>query len=186
MNCRDAEKRIYLYRELSASEREETDAHVRACSACRRIMEGVTLARNIARTASPPPALPDPARMTAEILSALPQSQQKTSSAFMPFFSWSPGNRLRYGMATISLFLIFTFVSEYNQDSSFRRPTKRYHGAARRIELNTASFHQAFLATKEKNNNTAPLYECVVNCLQTQGTVCTDCGIKLSKPNHTP
>ena len=89
-------------------------------------------------------------------------------------------------MAGISVFLVFTFISEYYETPGFKTPTKIYRGAMSRIELNTASFHQAFLASKEKNANTAPLYECVVNCLQSQETVCADCGIKFSKPNHTP
>ncbi|HEX8040539.1 MAG TPA: zf-HC2 domain-containing protein, partial [Chryseosolibacter sp.] len=109
MNCREAEKRIYLYNELSPSEREETDAHLRTCSACRNIMEEVTRARNFVRTAPPAPALSDPARMTRRILDALPQSKPQRSRSLV---YWSPGTALRYAMSGVSLFLIFTFVSE--------------------------------------------------------------------------
>lgn len=182
MNCREAEKRIYLYDELSSAEREETDVHLRGCAACSRIMEAVTLTRGVSRTVAPSHVLSDPARMTARIMNALPQKRPQASRTSI---YWSPGNALRYGMAGVSLLLIFTFVSEYNQNISLKTPVKRYPRVGR-ITLNTASFHEAFRAYKAENNNTAFLYECAVNCLQTQGTVCADCGIKFPKPNQTP
>ncbi|MEX2231618.1 MAG: hypothetical protein WD824_05635 [Cyclobacteriaceae bacterium] len=186
MNCLEAERRINLYRELTEREREETHRHLETCASCSQIMERAIEMQRMMRSQYPdPPPMVDESTMTSRIMNAVEEIQQKrSSSVFRGLFANQFNNPLRYAMAAVSLFLVVAFVTEYsleNKTALLEKPYRLVPG--KKTELNSASFHDAFIASREKNKGiTTSLYECVLNCLRLQDEDCADCKNKFSKP----
>lgn len=181
MNCREAEKRIYIYTELSPRERKETDIHIQSCASCKAVLEHVTSARSIAMSSSTPP-LVNPGDMTRRIMNAVHTSHPNRSFSFPRFGLLRFNNGLRYGMAALSFCLLVSFFAEYNRDLQPRRPTAMYTINTKDVKLNTASFSRTLAAARERNDGGTALYECVVNCLRTGDGNCNPCTIRFSKP----
>lgn len=177
MNCREAEKRIYLYKELTEIERQEVDQHLKSCSGCNQAFDRMKSLQTILNTQKADiPPLPNEAAMTRRILEAVSKVQKEKSSVLRTFFSVPIIKPLRYGMAGLSLLLILTFLGEYLSDDQFSDPEKHYRVPGKRMELNTASFHDAFLISRGKKDRSASmLYECAVNCLRAKQADCSDC-----------
>src|SRR5688500_15668189 len=98
MNCSEAERRMYLYRELTDREREETQQHLKTCASCSRIMEGASeLQRTIRSQYADPPPMIDESVMTRSIMNTIEELQQKkSSSVFRSLFANRVNNPLRY------------------------------------------------------------------------------------------
>jgi hypothetical protein len=185
MNCSEAERRIYLYRELTEGEREETRLHLETCASCSQLMERTREMQRVMRSKYPDPPMVDKSLLTRRIMNAVEKLQKKkSSSVFRGLFAEPFHNPLRYAMAALSLFLIVAFVSEYSMENKTSLLQKQYRQVpGRKTELNSASFHDAFIAAKEKNKgNTMSLYECVVNCVSSQDPDCAYCKNKFGNP----
>jgi len=184
MNCSEAERRIYLYRELTDLEREEMQRHLKTCASCSRIMERAMEMQRMMPSQHHDPPMMDESAMTRRIMNAVEELQKKkTSSVFPHFFADLSINPLRYAMVAVSLFLVVAFVTEYSMESQSPLLMKRYPLVpGRKTELNSASFHDSFIAAKENNKGKEiSLYECLVTCLNSQGTDCADCKNKFAK-----
>jgi anti-sigma factor RsiW len=183
MNCREAEKYIYLYAELDPREREETDRHVANCAKCRQLLDAVGAQRNFIGAAfQVTPELADASRMTRSVMEAICK-QQREKVSWPGFLMAIPSLQvLRYSMAVISFLLVVTFFSEYSAEH--RTAPYKHIRVERNTKLNTASFHAAFIARKE-NEKTANslLYECVVNCFYTPDGDCEGCRKKITNLN---
>lgn len=183
MNCSDAERRIYLYQELTPVQRDETDRHMVSCASCQRLMAKVNDERKILNhILHAPHALPD-AGITNRVISTVHEIQQKRTS---------PGPSLklvyapvRYAMALISLFLVVTFVNEYKYSLKSTDPVAVYARSERKPKLNSASFYEALAKPKSKDKR-ASIYECIEECLRTVPVNCAACSVKFSKLNEAP
>lgn len=184
MNCREAEKYIYLYTELDLREREEIARHVETCAPCSRLLEAVKTQRSmITAAAQVVPRLPDASRMTQSIMEVVHDRQRKKKSLFNITLQMSPVNVLRYSMAMISFLLIVTFVTEYSAGVEIASPYKAMP-AKRNTVLNSASFHAAFVENKESGESRSTIfYECILNCLQVPDGDCEGCRKQIAKLN---
>jgi hypothetical protein len=184
MNCREAERRIYLYTELSSREREQTDLHIDKCVACKQLSDRAKTLRELtSATATPEP--PDPAAMTRRIMNAVQESTHRRTLTLPEFLRVPYVNAVRYGMAALSLLLVFSFEQEYNRGVQVSGPVRLYHSTGPAV-LNTMSFGESLKTAKERNNRTSSLYECITKCVQAQDAICSDCRIAFTKSNQTP
>jgi hypothetical protein len=186
MNCSEAERRIYLYKELTPREQEETQRHIATCMSCKEIMDRVKSARIILRPISQTRTdMPDKGVMAARVMNAVRKMQQKKQVQSNIFPSNVFIHTLRYAMAALSLFLLVAFVNE--QDMEIMTPPLQLNSSledGQKPELNSASFHDALIAVKEKNkNHPRSLYDCVMLCVSIGDADCKDCGIKTEKLN---
>ena len=185
MNCAQAERKLYLYEELTSRDRAATDRHLATCASCQAEMERINQERVMLkglRHLSPP--VPDHSRITRGIMSHVSETQQaKRRKDFFSFiFSVTP---VRYAMAMLSVFLIVAFAREYNSGKGSQLITRNYQEIpATHAQLNSESFYKTL--SNEKDKTTADeqsVYACLISCLQTPQTDCEDCGDKFSKLN---
>lgn len=177
MRCSEAERRIYLYNELSVSEKNETDVHLESCSSCQQLQERVNTMRKVV-AARDVPTMSSHAQMTRRIMDAVLEMDRRRideqAERASPFFL-----RLRYAMASLSIFLVVFFATEYaNLDS--RRIVKHYPVAAGQTQLNLASFHSAFFEAKGKQRMPTLISHCVMSCLLAD---CSNCPEKFKDIN---
>lgn len=185
MKCSEIEKNIYLYNELSAHERAETDEHVRTCAACKGIMEQAIILQNVMKSHQAHTALmTNHAQMTRRIMDALDMVAESRNAPrhWFPFaFSM---NALRYAMATLSLILVSIFIGEFSIGSDTLMLAEHRPGTpGGQTELNLASFNTAFLESKETDERPFMLLsECLSKCLQVRNGDCEACINKFAKP----
>jgi hypothetical protein len=184
MNCSEAEKRIYIYTELNALERSETDVHIRTCASCKETLDHVIFGRALARSFSLP-ALDNAGAMTRRILDAVNSQPGGKTLAFPRIALPGFANSIRYGMAALSLCLVAAFFFEYSMDAQMTSPKAVGTANSEAIKLNTASFSRALTTTKGAKSETITLYECVVECLRQNDEVCAICSARFSKLNKT-
>ena len=182
MNCSEAEKRIYIYTELSAPERGEIDLHIHACASCKEALDRVIFGRALARSFSPP-ALDNAGAMTRRIMDAVNSQARRKTLAFPRIALPGFANSLRYAMATLSLCLLATFFAEYSKDSEVAREKLVNATPHEAVKLNTAEFSRALTDTKDEKSESITLYECVVNCLRKGDQICAVCTERFSKLN---
>lgn len=184
MNCRQAERRIYLYTELSVREKEQTNRHISACAQCARLFETVKAQRiMVVRASRLTPELPDVMRMTRSIMESIQERQHRKQGLLSGVFQMRPMEMLRYSMAMISFMLLSAFVAEYNSATELSRPYKAIPMQPS-IELNSASFYAGFVQEREADKNTGTFfYQCIVNCLYTPGSDCKRCQGQIAKLN---
>lgn len=178
MNCKEAERRIYLYRELTSREREETEAHMASCPACRELGARVSDERKmLADLMRAPHVAPDPLRLTQRIMSRVEQTRSEKVFVIGPLNFIAVGNTLRYAMAVLSVMLIATFISDY---SATPETTSSFTASeADKSRLNSSSFLE-ILKEKNKTESSSSVYHCVMSCLQAQDANCSECGTKFS------
>ena len=185
MKCEEIEKRIYLYRELTDREREETDSHLGQCSSCSAVMEHVNaMHRIIASKRDKIQPMNNEAQMTHRIMNAVEKTGDKKINVLEILYQRISLTPLKYGMTALSLFLMMFFLGEYANDGRNLKIVKMYPGSpGKKTELNLASFHSAFLAARESNASSSKLISsCVENCLQSQVPECSECSDKFTKP----
>ena len=177
MKCSEAERRIYLYDELSVSEKNQTDVHLENCSSCQHLLERVNTMRKVV-TAQDVPPMSNHAQMTRRIMDAVLETGRRRiddqAERASPFFL-----RLRYVMAALSISLIVFFAGEYASLDS-RRIVKHYPIAAGQTQLNLASFHSAFFEAKGKQSMPTLISHCVTDCLHDD---CSNCPEKFKGIN---
>ena len=115
MKCEEAEKQIYLYRELSQHEQREVDQHVSTCKACQKVMQNTQYAEVFFRKAAH--VIPQPrnhAQLTQRILTSIKKKEQH--SFISTLFDYLNGYFTRYAFAALSVFMVVVFVSEYSKE----------------------------------------------------------------------
>jgi hypothetical protein len=136
-------------------------------------------------SAASTPGVPDPAALTRRIMNAVQETARRRTLTLPEFFRVPYLNTLRYGLAALSLLLVFSFAQEYNSGAPFSGPVHSPHSTGEAV-LNTMSLREALKSAKKNNNRTSSLYECIAKCLQAHDAICSDCRITLIKPNQTP
>lgn len=150
MNCKETEQEIYLYRELTASEKATVDEHIGQCVACQKlfisIQEYQSFVNGLAEN-KPQPA--NHARLTSSIMQAINQHQNQKTTGLNSLF-------VRYAMVAASLSLIVLFGAEQLEPNEFnkRQPV------ARAVVLESTSLSKIFLKGKEKSESRLSLYAC--------------------------
>jgi hypothetical protein len=179
MNCKKAVKQIYLYRELTPRQREETDSHIATCASCGQLNARVNQEREMMREIlQTPQTLSDPVRFTQRIMREVEKSQQKKASVFNSFSGIIFGKPVRYAMAALSMMLVIAFIGEQNRQPALQHSVTVKTGVD--VKMNSASFYEA-LTEEEKKPETSPsVYECVMACLQTQDADCSECRMKFT------
>lgn len=183
MKCSEFERRIYLYRELTPQEREETDLHLETCQACRMVKEALNNVERItALHRNQTSARTPEARMTDRVMSAIRNSKENNAGWLDKMLQGSILSSARYGMAAVSLTLTVLFIIEYtNAGKASLLVNERRIITGETAELNLASFHSAFLKAKEADRQkTHPLTECLANCLEKQTEECDQCANKFT------
>ena len=72
MKCRECEKAIYTYRELSERERQQVDMHVQSCHACRKAMTEMQKVTALVQKASvAAPTHSNPEWLTNKIMASM-------------------------------------------------------------------------------------------------------------------
>lgn len=180
MNCARAEKRIYLYQELTAEEQTETDLHIATCASCRAMMERITRERSLfEKIRQLPPPVVDHSEITRRVMSEVLKTRD-TKRRVSYFMSLMPSGRpVRYAMTALSLLLVVTFASEYRSGDGSQNVTKHYPpNLQEHVELNSSSFHQTLLKEKDKpktTSRTQAIYACLSGCLHTAQADCAEC-----------
>jgi hypothetical protein len=188
MNCAQAEKRIYLYQELTLREQKETELHIATCAKCQAMMERVMNERIlIGKIRHLPSPVQDHSEITRRVMSKVLKTQETKWRVLDLFSLLLSGRPVRYAMAALSLLLVVTFAIEYSFGDGSQKITKRYpRNLQKHVELNSSSFHETLLTEKDKEqtaSRTQAVYACLVRCLHTADPDCAECGNKFSKSN---
>jgi anti-sigma factor RsiW len=152
MKCKDFERNIYLYTELTEAERTQTDSHIRECVACKELFQCVSAVHALVTHASQvKPELVNHGRLTSNIMQAV--ARQQTQPA-----SWINRLFFKYTMVAVSLALVIAFGIE--QSTPVEMPGKRTP-TAEMVPLPSVSLSKIFRDRKEKVPATKPsLYAC--------------------------
>lgn len=152
MKCKDFEREIYLYSELSETERRPVDAHIQECVACKELFQFVASANALVTEVSlVTPQVVNHGQLTSNIMQAL-QIRPRNSSvlSFKSLFAKS-------AMVTASLALVTLFVVEQQS----RTVLQKRMPVSETVTLNSASLTKAFLDKKEKGEPAkTSLYAC--------------------------
>lgn len=184
MKCSEAEEKIYLYRELTAAERRDIDGHLNTCLLCRRTMSSVINMQDVvADDQAQVPPMTNEAQMTHRIMDTIRDIQNRETSRWEGVLQSLQTTFLRYGMAAISFALVSIFIAEYAGGKNIATVTKiDPRSAAKKTELNLASFHSAFFSAKEDRRQTPALISgCIVVCRQSPAPECDRCSDKFVK-----
>jgi hypothetical protein len=149
MKCKDAEKQIYLYRELSQQEQLEVDQHVRECASCKQLMQTTQRVEALLKkSADVNPQPKNSALLTQRILSSIKKKEQRSFTSSL--FDYLNSYFTRYAFAALSVFLVTVFVSEYSQETVVLRQnvTVMNDGPI----LDTKEFHQKFYQRKQQKD----------------------------------
>jgi hypothetical protein len=138
MNCREIEKLIYLYNELSIPEREMVDNHVMQCKTCQVRLEEFkrqrVLVRDIAMFSQ---ALKNPGKVTHSIMRAI---QSETPSWDNRVVTWLDTLWVKRSLAAVSLALILLFIVEQKNGEAVKETVTHYGNTTKSHKLNTHEF----------------------------------------------
>lgn len=151
MRCKDFEQDIYLYSELSETEKTKVGVHLETCAACKELFQLVSATRvSITEAAAKKPEIVNHARLTSNIMQAV-AGQRKQSTL------WINNVFLKYTMAAVSCVLIIAFGAE--QISSAERFSKPIPGT-KTVTLNSASIIKTMLDKNQHPDSRSSLYAC--------------------------
>ncbi len=107
MNCQEFERQIILFTELSEDEKLKLEVHIQNCAPCKELFASVTYTNSlIGRAAKISQVLQDPTRMTRKIMDRIKKPEHHWWSRFDFSFLDLDSQYIKYGMATISFFMI--------------------------------------------------------------------------------
>lgn len=126
MNCSRMEEKIYLYAELTSSEKRIVDEHLTKCVACSKLAQQVIhLQKVIENAASHKPELRNPQPLTQRIMNAI--EKEESLSLFSVLTDYLDHLFVRYAIGAVAVFLISFFIYEQQVadfSSSINRSSK--------------------------------------------------------------
>jgi predicted anti-sigma-YlaC factor YlaD len=156
MDCKEIEKEIYLYSELSATERATVDTHVHQCKSCKKLFDGLKSYHVVVqKIANDRPQPENFSRLTSSIMQAIDTPSNETG--FSKFFE-----RLlvRYAFMAASLLLvIFFFVEQQIHRGTGHQQIANTQSTT--VTLNTSSVLQNLRKKKNSKGNTTSVYACL-------------------------
>lgn len=113
MMCREAEEKIYLYDELSTTERIRIDAHVNTCASCREAMHAYRFQKEITGAlAAQPLVIRNASALTHKIMGALEKRPESAGTRIQYYLDmlW-----LKISLMGVSALLAIFFMVEQSQ-----------------------------------------------------------------------
>ncbi len=111
MKCRKIEEKIYLYTELTSSEKKRVDEHLTQCVACSSLAQQLFHSQEIIKkAANHKPELRNPQALIQRIMNAV--ENEKSQSIFSVLNDYMENLFVRYAISAVSVFLISFFVYE--------------------------------------------------------------------------
>lgn len=173
MNCKKAEKLIYLYDEISASERKKLVQHLAHCSKCSELMQIWRGYHNLVKGGWPvePPDFQH-ADLTRDIIAALPEFQGGLNVRGR-LAAQLTLSRARYAFLSLSAFLVAAFVLQSYVPLSTQPNNQHNAHVLEGSVLNTAAF---FKVLRSKRAEGQTKYEACIRCWSAGGGAsCPDC-----------
>lgn len=148
MGCKEFEQNIYLYEELSTSERELLDAHLATCASCAVAFDEINEAqRVIKKLATDEIVPPNAARLTSDVMSKIANERSDGNSIFtVPFWA-----RARVALTAVSVVLLVSFAVEFLRDSAQLRNIQALT-ADHWVVLNSKIFRDNFSQGKVRHS----------------------------------
>ena len=111
MNCKKLEEKIYLYNELTSSEKMIVDEHLNQCDNCRRLARHLNSSQALINIAARyNPEMKNPGPLTNRIMNAI--EKEKGQSFFSQLTTYLDNSFFRFAISATSVFLVSFFVYE--------------------------------------------------------------------------
>ena len=150
MKCKDFEQDIYLYSELTETERIRVDAHIQKCDACKELFQLVSTTHVLIEQVSlKKPEIANHGKLTSDIMQAI-QSKYKEESILISLLQRS---FVKYSFVATSLALSVLFVTEQQH---FSEPQKTVVTGV--VTLKSTTVSEVFEQRKESK---VSLYACI-------------------------
>jgi hypothetical protein len=148
MRCREFEKRIYIYEELTNAERKLVDNHLHQCEACSKLLEQISNSQTVIKNARlHQPEVQNSHRLTQRIMNAI--DQEKEISFLEVWVTYLDSLFFRYAISALSIFLLSFFIYEQqaiDKPSAMVKISKtEIHGAI----LDMSKFHSTYNKRRE-------------------------------------
>ena len=152
MTCHEYETAIYGYRELSDTEKQNIQAHIQMCEACKKLFSHVQQVHNLILKVAPlVPQPSSPISLTDKIMREIKSNGAKTKRSFvyesLAFFDFPFARYTLAGVSTcLLLFFFFEINSSTNDESRVRGPLVSLQGAI----INSQSLKKEFADRRER------------------------------------
>ncbi len=147
MKCREFEKRIYLYSELTASERKITDDHISQCQSCNALAAQVfKQSQWIRKTSAIQVEAKYPQRLTQRIMNSIEGNGERVRPLGV-IISFLDNLFVRYAFSSISIFLVVFFFLEQQEGNQAK--TLSNIEIKKGTILNTSAFLKSHLKTRQ-------------------------------------
>lgn len=148
MRCREFEKRIYLYEELTTEERKVVDHHINQCAACRELIEQISNSRAIIKKVKlHQPEAQNSNRLTQRIMNAIDQEKEK--SLLEVWVTYLDSLFFRYATSALSVFLISFFIYEQQAIDPSSEVGKISKTEIQGAVLDMSKFHSTYTRRRE-------------------------------------
>jgi len=159
MKCKDFEQGIYLYRELSETERNQIDAHTQECAACKELFQLVASASTlVAEVSLVKPEIVNHGRLTSNIMQVI-QTESNSVGVFTKFIEEV---FVRYAFVAASFGFLILFLAEQQEIKTLSQIHKQMP-QSKSVTLNTSALLEDVIKRSEtkKSENPVSLYACV-------------------------
>ncbi len=147
MNCKEIEKQIVLFTELTSEEKAKVTDHLTTCKGCSELFESVRHTNNLVFTASKVNVeLEYPFRLTNDIMARIKTEETKRWRLFDLSFLKFEFTYVKYAMATLSLLLIVSFGIEQLQSPTTSEVTSK--SQSKKVVLNRKTFQKELSKSK--------------------------------------
>lgn len=178
MECVKSKKLIYLFDELNDNEKLLLDQHMKTCENCRKLLIEVKSNRRFFQQVMSPP-INTSEQLTDNIMNEVIKAKRETSVGRDPFPIL---NRLyvRFAFAAVSLLLLITFVTEFNQRLVVEHHKDIFtYRNSRTVRLNSSDFYNPSNRDSVNRPSLLSLANCIKACDQPAlSKVCDECRTK--------
>ena len=162
MNCKDYEPLIYLYEELTVSEKEKVELHLQHCGSCKKLLDRVRQQQQVLKELASIKAAPkDPGKLTHNIMRALEPKSKPSWPELLAAYVDALWMRSALGAASVCLVVFFLVEQQKSPIVAFSKSLSSGEGF--RVRLNISKFLEAHRNrgnTKARTENTS-LYACL-------------------------
>lgn len=154
MNCNRMKEKIYLYNELTSSERKALDEHLNQCDECSTLARQLVYSQRLIKEATRhKPEMTNPNLLTQRIMMAIETEKSRPLFAFI--IDYLDSLFLRYAISAVSVFLISFFVYEQRADDFSSSVSRTARSDIRKgAVLDYGNFRNMYVRQKE-NRSTA-------------------------------
>jgi hypothetical protein len=155
MKCRDCEKMIYGYRELSDAEKQNTLSHIETCAACKKLFGEMQHVHHILQKSEARHS--NPQRLTSRVMGSIPTSNNSWGPV-TSLLAWLDTSVIRYSMVGTSLCLLILFFAEVSNSPDSSRKVRGPVANLQGVFINSQELRKDFTARREKKR--AVLSDC--------------------------